>query len=77
VRYSFCVQEDDKRDTLHIEFFTCSEDCRVIVYAVIWRLSKVNILFPIFVLLMQFRNSSNSVKRGKKKEKKKKARRGE
>jgi len=35
----------------------------VIACAVIWRLSKLNMLFEILVLLMQFRNILNIPKR--------------
>jgi hypothetical protein len=66
VRYSCCVREDGKRDILYIEFVTRNVPCNVIVCAVIWRLSKVNILFEILVLLMQFRNILSNVKKGEK-----------
>jgi hypothetical protein len=69
VRYSCCVQEEGKRDTLYIQFATCSVPCHVIVNAVIWRVSKVNVLFTILLLLMQFRNTLNDAKRRKKKKK--------
>lgn len=66
VRYSCCVQEDDKHDTLYIYFVRWSVPCHVTIYAVIWRVSDVNIIFAILVLLMQSRNTLNNVKRGRK-----------
>ena len=76
VQYRCCVREDDKRYTLYIEFVTWSVPCNVSVCAVIWRLSKLNILFEILVLLMQFPNILNNVKRGKKEGKEEESQKG-
>ena len=76
VLYNCFVQEDDKQGTLYIQFATWNVPCHVIVYAVIWGVSKGNILFAILVLLMQLRNILSDVKRGIKKKKKEKTRGG-
>jgi hypothetical protein len=69
LRYTCCVREDDKRYTFYIEFITWNVPFNVIVCAVIWHLSKLNILFEILLLLMQFRKILNNVKGGEEEEK--------
>jgi len=54
VLYNCFVKEDDNRDTLYIQFVTWNVPCYVIVYNVVWCVSKVSVLFKILVLLMQF-----------------------
>jgi len=65
VLYNFFVKKDDKPCILYIKFATWSVPYHVIICAVIWGVSKVNILFGILVLVVQFELCNEERKKGK------------